>query len=100
MTPLNQKLIGLDEIIGIQYECTQCHVKISFPRKANKWKKVPTICPHGCTTGHGGVDVLFGEDGIERKNVQFLVNAITAILAIEPSAIGCSIKLELQEEEK
>jgi len=100
MTAENRHFISLDEIVGLDFTCPKCGVRVSVPRLKGKWKTIPCGCPGGCLTAQGGADVWFDPQGREYQLVKTLVNAVDGLLAAKEDGIGCSLRVEIRQTEQ
>ena len=95
----SRHFVTLDEIIGLEYTCSKCGVRVLVPRSKDKWKTVPCSCPGGCITDRGGAESWFDPNSEDYERVQMLVNSINGLIAARANEIGCSLRIEVRDSE-
>ncbi len=89
------QFISLDEIVGIQYKCSNCGITLSVPR--GKWNTIQYRCPcRECRSANGGNWVWLAEGKDEAKELMLLLMAITKLSELKQNGVGCTLTLAIR----
>jgi hypothetical protein len=89
MTADVKYFLELGDILAIQLECSNCHVRSSFP--VSKLRRMPHECPH-CKT-----DWVFPETDEEKAISAFLASLGRVADALKGRAFKMSLEVDYEE---
>jgi Zn finger protein HypA/HybF involved in hydrogenase expression len=95
MTIRKTNAISLDEIIGLQFECRKCAVKINFP--ISRQGRMPSACPF-C----GDSWVVQDRTDLHQKFFSWLEQLIASLKQVAEGTnnVNCALSIELKPEIK
>jgi hypothetical protein len=93
MTIRKTNAISLDEIIGLQFECRQCNVKINVPISAQA--RMPSACPF-CADPW----LVQNRTELHKRFFEWLNQLITALKQVSDGTnnVNCVVSIEVRPE--